>query len=339
MEDLAQHALHHIYWNASNDSALIYNSSRSVSQQTVQLHVPLSLYVFVMVLIDVVGMIGNSLVLIVIIKMRRIQTYTNWMILNLAISDLAVTLFCIPLDIPLLLEEKWIYGKVFCSLYYPLGSAQLFSSVFTLVNITYVRYYAICYPFNEQPSVNHAKAMIVIIRLCSVALVAPIIIVLRYDETSQSCYEEWDSHSDMYYTVIVFLLGFVIPLGVITIGYCRIVHEIVSKKRDEDALVRDEQTIKENRMLVKLSVAVTVTFAICVLPNQLVFILYTFVNLESYKHHLDLLLGSHVMLFLYCALNPIIYNICSDNFRKGVKDLLNGFLNKLASKHDSITSL
>ena len=87
------------------------------------------------------------------------------MILNLAVSDLAVTVFCIPLDIPLLVEEKWIYGKVFCSLYYPIGSAQLFSSVFTLVNLTYVRFYAICYPFNEQPSMVHAKVTIIIIMI------------------------------------------------------------------------------------------------------------------------------------------------------------------------------
>ena len=33
-------------------------------------------------------------------------------------------------------------------------------------------------------------------------------------------------------------------------------------------------------MLVKLSVAVTVTFGVCVFPNQLVFMLYTFAKLE-----------------------------------------------------------
>ena len=103
--------------------------------------------------------------LIIFLVLTGMQTYTNLMILNLAVSDLAVTVFCIPLDIPLLVEEKWIYGKVFCSLYYPIGSAQLFSSVFTLVNLTYVRFYAICYPFNEQPSMVHAKVTIIIIMI------------------------------------------------------------------------------------------------------------------------------------------------------------------------------
>ena len=94
------------------------------------------------------------------------------------------------------------------------------------------------------------------------------------------------------------------------------------KKREGEGLVPDESTLKENRILVKLSVAVTATFAVCVLPNQLVFMLYTFGNLENYEHHLDLLFGSHMMLFLYCAINPIIYNKFSEKFRKSVRNLI-----------------
>ena len=314
--------------HTTNYTYSIYNVTLIFDKNLTSSHyhavqVPLPLYVMFMVFTAIVGAIGNLLVLFVILRMRGSKSYTNLMILNLTVSDLAVTLFCIPFDIPLLVEGKWIYGKMFCSLYYPIGSAQLFSSVFTLVNITYVRFYAICYPFKEQPSIGHAKVMIFVIRLCSTALVVPIVIVLKYDKEKQVCFEDWDEITGRFYTIIVFLLGYAIPLATITIGYCRIVQERWIKK-DIEGCLQNEYTLKENWMLVKLSVAVTVTFGLCVLPNQLVFLLYNFANLEKYQHHLDLLMGSHMLLFLYCAINPMIYNRFSEQSRRGVHSLIQG---------------
>lgn len=178
----------------------------------------------------------------------------------------------------------------------------------------------------------HAKSMIVLIRIFSAVLVLPIVIVLKYDEESQMCFENWSKMSENFYTVTVFLLGYARPLIVITLGYCCIIKEIFLKKREQQGSVPDEHTLKENRKLVKLAVAVTVTFGLCVLPNQLVFMFYTFGNLEHYEHHLDLLLGSYVMLFLYCALNPIIYNVCSEKFRKSIRDLIQEAGSRLSLK-------
>lgn len=63
---------------------------------------------------------GNSLVVAVIVMEKRMKSFTNWMLLNLAIADLAVGLFCIPLEIPLELTHEWLYGSFFCKIFYPL---------------------------------------------------------------------------------------------------------------------------------------------------------------------------------------------------------------------------
>ena len=290
----------------------------------------LPLYIVLMVIIDVVGVLGNSLVLRVIMtKRQRMNTYTNWMILNLAVSDLLVTLFCIPLDIPLLVEEKWLYGKVFCKIYHPFGTAQLFSSVFTIVSIAYVRCRAVVFPFAKQPTLFTAKIVVFIIRLSSVLLVIPLALVLTYDDESQSCYEAWSEGSQSYYTILVFVVGYALPLLVISIGYSMIVYEVFRSQPESNSKTmkyKDKRMMAENRMLVRLSVAVTVTFGVCVLPNQIVFMLYTFNNLEMYRHHLDLLLGSHLLLFLNCAINPVVYNVFSEKFRDGFLHLFKSIL-------------
>lgn len=48
------------------------------------------------VIILIIGVVGNSLVVCVVLKSPRMRTVTNLFILNLAIADLLVVLFCLP---------------------------------------------------------------------------------------------------------------------------------------------------------------------------------------------------------------------------------------------------
>lgn len=60
------------------------------------------------VLILIIGVVGNSLVVCVVVRSPRMRTVTNLFIVNLAIADLLVVLFCLP---PTLLSNilvrKW----------------------------------------------------------------------------------------------------------------------------------------------------------------------------------------------------------------------------------------
>ncbi|CAG7835681.1 unnamed protein product [Allacma fusca] len=44
----------------------------------------------------VIGVVGNSLVVVVVLRSPRMRTVTNLFILNLAVADLLVILFCLP---------------------------------------------------------------------------------------------------------------------------------------------------------------------------------------------------------------------------------------------------
>ena len=110
-----------------------------------------------LLLIFFCSVVGNMFVVVVILLERKMKTFTNWMILNLAVADLAVGLFCIPLEIPLELKHKWLYGKVFCKLFYPLQSSIVYASVLTLAVTSCSRYYAIAFPFRPQPTARHAR--------------------------------------------------------------------------------------------------------------------------------------------------------------------------------------
>ena len=307
----------------------LLNIHDTVNRTTLQIQHPNKLYfislplvVTLLILIHIVGFFGNGAIVLIFAKKRGIQSYTNWMVVNLAVCDLVVVIFCIPLDIPLILKQKWIYGKFFCRIYYPIGTVPLLSSVFTLVTIAYTRYRGITYPYAKQPSRYIARVVIIVIWTLSFLLVSPLIIILRYSSEYEFCYEHWKPSLRRIYSMIIFLFGYGLPLAIITFAYTFIVYEISMKEKRTLMPYRDACRSKENRKLIKLSFIVTVTFAVCILPNQLVFLFYEFGNLAAYKYNVDLRLLSHVMLFLNSAVNPIIYNVFSERFRTGFKELI-----------------
>ena len=54
------------------------------------------LFIVAYTAVFIVGIVGNSCVVLVILRTRSMRTVTNLFILNLAVADLLVIIFCIP---------------------------------------------------------------------------------------------------------------------------------------------------------------------------------------------------------------------------------------------------
>lgn len=65
-------------------------------------------------LIFLLSVLGNTLVITVLIRNKRMRTVTNIFLLSLAVSDLMLCLFCMPFNlIPNLLKD-FIFGSAMC---------------------------------------------------------------------------------------------------------------------------------------------------------------------------------------------------------------------------------
>lgn len=53
-------------------------------------------YCIAYVIVFLVGLVGNSFVIAVVLRMRNMRTVTNYFIVNLAIADILVIVFCLP---------------------------------------------------------------------------------------------------------------------------------------------------------------------------------------------------------------------------------------------------
>lgn len=66
--------------------------------------------------IFVIGIIGNLLVIIVVVKNAHMRTITNIFIVNLAIGDFLVILICLPPSVITDIAGNWWFGETMCKI-------------------------------------------------------------------------------------------------------------------------------------------------------------------------------------------------------------------------------
>ena len=107
-------------------------------------YIPDSAILLTYILILFFNFVGNGIILSIILLKRKMRTFTNYMLLNLCVADLAIGVFCMIMEIPMEVHpHEWVYGRGFCHLLYPIQSSTVYSSVFTLVGLSCSRYHAI----------------------------------------------------------------------------------------------------------------------------------------------------------------------------------------------------
>lgn len=64
----------------------------------------------------VVGLIGNALVCIAVVRNANMRTVTNIFIVNLAVADFLVLLFCLPATVATDVTQTWFFGSAGCKI-------------------------------------------------------------------------------------------------------------------------------------------------------------------------------------------------------------------------------
>lgn len=67
-------------------------------------------------LIFLSGLIGNVLVILTLARNRRLRIVTNVFLLNLAVSDLLLGVFCMPITLVGTLLREFVFGQVMCKI-------------------------------------------------------------------------------------------------------------------------------------------------------------------------------------------------------------------------------
>uniref|UniRef100_A0A8C3S9Y5 G-protein coupled receptors family 1 profile domain-containing protein n=1 Tax=Chelydra serpentina TaxID=8475 RepID=A0A8C3S9Y5_CHESE len=105
--------------------------------------VALVLLAVLMVLLALITVLGNGLVILAFLVNKNLRHRSNYFFLNLAISDILVGAFCIPLYIPYILTGKWIFGRILCKLWLVVDYLMCTASAFSIVLISYDRFLSV----------------------------------------------------------------------------------------------------------------------------------------------------------------------------------------------------
>ncbi|XP_073708170.1 somatostatin receptor type 5 [Garra rufa] len=270
----------------------------------------------------VVGLIGNTLVIHIVLRYSQAESVTNIYILNLAIAD---ELFM--LGLPFLAVQNgllsWPFGSLMCRLVMTVDAINQFTSIFCLTVMSIDRYLAVVHPLRSsrwrQPRV--AKTVNATVWGVSFVVVLPVVVFADVLQDDGNCSIVWPEPAEVWkaaFIIYTATVGFFGPLMVICLCYLLIVVKVRSSGRRVRATSIRRR--KSERKITRMVVIVVAVFVFCWLPfyvlnivNLLVLLpgefrgLYYFVVVLSYANS--------------CA-NPILYGFLSDNFKRGFRKAL-----------------
>lgn len=280
----------------------------------------LTLYVAVIL----VGMVGNTIVIFVVIRNRNMQNVTNILIANLAISDIGLCVFSLPIQLYYQLTDHWIFGEFLCRVIFSAFAVPMYVSTLTMLLIAYDRYWLIVYPLKERMTIRMAIVIIVMADLTSLMLSVPVMCFTSIHKIYEPdlkidrkyCVEKWPNPTARkVYSSLMFTFQFCLPLMVTSLLYHRIYRKLRHRPQNRSTCERKQKT---NKILI----GIVGLFVTCWLPWN-VLSLITEVEGEIVKgphfKFVDLILK--VFAMSSACINPFLYCWLNDNFRKELDNL------------------
>ncbi|XP_009991074.1 PREDICTED: neuropeptide FF receptor 2-like, partial [Tauraco erythrolophus] len=156
----------------------------NVSYVDFYLHQPSVAAVFIVsyLLIFLLCMVGNGAVCFIVLRSKHMRTVTNLFILNLAVSDLLVGIFCMPTTLLDNIIAGWPFGSLVCKMSGMVQGISVSASVFTLVAIAVDRFRRVVCPFKQKLTVSTAVAVVAVIWILAVAITCPSAVMLQVQE-------------------------------------------------------------------------------------------------------------------------------------------------------------
>ncbi|CAF1010639.1 unnamed protein product [Adineta ricciae] len=128
---------------------------------------------------SIIGILGNLLVCLAIGTERRLHNPTNWYIFSLALADMLISGFVIPLATVKEFTGYWKLGRVVCDLWIFLDVCSCTSSIMHIVVISIDRYLAIEDPLKVRSRQKKYQIcfFITVIWLMAIFLSSPMIVL------------------------------------------------------------------------------------------------------------------------------------------------------------------
>ena len=293
------------------------------------------------IFIFLVSFFGNIFLLVVIYKNKQLRRSINYFVFNMAISDLFNPLAVMTVKIVEIIsgssswkvDRPWLLGNILCKLAYFLPDVSLVISIGSLLLISIDRLIAVVFPLKTKLISSKVRLMSILsIWFIAIAVHAPYFYTFKLirDENETYCKLNWGPAFDHMKTHRRFLTATFITFIPIPICVLAGVYSIIAwtirkrnKKTKEKLSCRQIHRDQQLRKIVRLAMAIMISFVSCMTP----LLIYSFLTIFLWNWESPAICAfqtvipfiSAFLLHSWSAVNPCICFIFSEKYRNGLR--------------------
>ena len=276
--------------------------------------------------INIVAFFGNLLTCFAVYRNKKLRTLPNMFVIALGVSDILLSIFCMPFTVVTVFHGRWMLGESFCQ-FHGFGALTFgLVSLQTMGLIAVSRYYRVVKPEKCTVLFRKKRALIYIAVLWCVALVGSVPPFFfnnggfEFQPGKAMCLYTFES--DIAYTVFIECVYVAAPLTIITICYVKVFCTVCRSNR----ILSNTNDLQQLRMNVKEAIvtktlaAVMVGFACCWLPISVI----DYIDAARGERTLprQVYLTYSFLAYLSSAINPFIYAATNMQFRREYKAIM-----------------
>lgn len=282
-----------------------------------------------------VSVIGNSVILVILLKKEKFKSVTNIFFLNLIVSDL---IFSTTLPfIAISHAHAWIFGEVLCKMHVAAFQIGFHSFVIFIALITIDQYFTIVHSWSTTSRLRVKCAVYISCFAWLLSMFFSIPDIIYYEVTNDYGTAVCQAQSVKEQTYLWFIIGhykhfimfYICPLAIIFICYLGIGVKLAK------CHIR-----KKSRVLKVISV-IAVLFFLCWTPYNILMFLMFIEQFDMFAHcNSSLLYTFHicqVIVYIHCCLNPFLYALMGTKFRQHFKFTFKRFKSKNMSQQQDLS--
>ena len=280
------------------------------------------------ILFFAIGFIGNVLVIRIVHKTRQMHTPTNYLLANMAVSDvITILLFlCNKFTKDQLGRVSRKFATFACKAFSIVEICIMVSSI-TLTVLALERYHALLKPFRNELrlSNNNIKKAIVFIWTASVLISFPQFVLKEWSEEHNTCVGPWTLRMTLASKIYILINSsiYILQSAIMIFCYGSLINGLYFTATV--CTENDEEENSEKKKLVLTFLLASLGFLIGY-ESYVVFVILVALgdNKQNYDSELYSVLGA-VLSFLFdltLCLNPILYAFRSSSYQQEFKRLL-----------------
>ncbi|KAI5279843.1 neurotensin receptor type 1 [Manis pentadactyla] len=299
----------------------------------------------------VVGTVGNSVTAFTLARkksLQSLQSTVHYHLGSLALSDLLILVLAMPVELYnfIWVHHPWAFGDAVCRGYYFLRDACTYATALNVASLSVERYLAICHPFKAKTlmSRGRTKKFISAVWLASGLLAVPMLFTMGQQNRSADgqhpgglvCTPVVGTATIKVIIQIHTFMSFLFPMVVISILNTIIANKLtimvrqaaeqgqvctVGDPHSSFSMSIEPSRIQALRHGVRVLRAVVAAFVVCWLPYHVRRLMFCYIAddqwtsfLYDFYHYFYML--TNTLFYISSAINPILYNLVSANFRQ-----------------------